>query len=69
MITVMASIILSFNITYIMYKHPHTANGKIIKLSSFDMDDYEYHEEYTSTFCIDIKISYENAKLCIEGSQ
>ena len=50
-----------------MYKYPYTVNDKIIKLSSFDMDDYEYHGEYT--FCIDIKILYQNAKPCIEGSQ
>ena len=33
------------------------------------MDDYEYHMHEEYTFCIDIKILYENAKPCIEGSQ
>ena len=52
---------------YIMYKYPRITNVKIIELCLFDMDDYEYHEEYT--FCIDIEGLYETAKPCTEGSQ
>ena len=37
---------------FIIHKYPYTANDKIIRLSSFDKDEYEYHEKYT--LCMDI---------------